>query len=347
MTEAIGLYSYRWNNNIKSALLLTAFPLLLLLLLGGFFTIAGYIYAQPDGLVSPSVAARLGLVPQAMTPWQLAKEGVTFYWPAAFGIAVVWTMVGYFFNGAMIRAATGAKPIERRDAPKLYNMLENLCISRGLNMPRLYIIDCPGLNAYATGLDKNSFSITVTRGLLEKLNDTELEAVLAHELTHIINRDVRLLVISIVFTGMLSFLAQMLWRWLRFVSYGHGAGQRRANRGTFALMLLASIMLAVGYVLALALRFALSRRREYLADAGAVELTKQPEAMISALEKISSNPEIPHVPPEVQQMFIENPPSVFGLFDTHPPIRDRIRALRTIGRLPPQGESIIPDTERR
>ncbi|MDD5586922.1 MAG: M48 family metallopeptidase [Alphaproteobacteria bacterium] len=341
MPSALGLSSYRWNNNIKSALLLLALPLLLLGLLGGFFGLAGLLYVQPDGTVHPDVLQTLGLNVSGLTPWQMAVAGVWDYWPIMMGAALVWTLLGYLFNDAMIRAATGARPVERRDASRLYNLLENLCISRGLKTPKLYIIDTGGLNAYASGMDEGSYSVTVTRGLLERLDDAEMEAVLAHELTHIMNRDVRLLVITIVFTGMLSFLAQMLWRSLRVASYGRNR-EREGGKGAFVLMLLASVMLALGYALALVLRFALSRRREYLADAGSVELTKNPEALIAALEKISGNPNVPNVPPEAQQMFIENPPSLFGLFDTHPPMADRIRVLRALGGLPPQGESIIP-----
>ncbi|NTU76610.1 MAG: M48 family metallopeptidase [Alphaproteobacteria bacterium] len=262
------------------------------------------------------------------------------FWPWVLGIAALWVAFGYFFNSAMIRAATGAKTVERRDAPELYNKLENLCIARGLKMPRLSIIEDRALNAFASGLDEGSFSVTVTRGLLENLDEAEVEAVLAHELTHILNRDVRLLIVTIVFTGMLSFLAQMLWRGLSQVS---SSRSRERGKGSGGLLLIAALLAAAGYVLALVLRFALSRKREYLADAGAVELTKNPEAMIGALEKIAGHAQVADVPAEVRQMFIENPPSFFGLFDTHPRIADRINVLRELNRLPPPGESIIPE----
>jgi heat shock protein HtpX len=142
----------------------------------------------------------------------------------------------------------------------------------------------------------------------------------------------------VVFVGMISFIAQMLWRSL---SYGP-SGRRDRN----PIIFVAAIAMGIGYLLALLLRFALSRTREYLADAGAVALTKNPEAMISALRKISGNAALPDVPPEVRQMFIENPPSaaaLFGLFATHPSIEDRIRVLEHLGGLPPQRKSIIPN----
>ena len=188
-----------------------------------------------------------------------------------------------------------------------------------MTMPKLYVIDTDAMNAYASGIDQRSYSITVTKGLVDGLGDPELEAVLGHELTHIIDRDVRLLVVTIVFVGMISYLAQMLWRGLR------------VTRGKAGLVVLAAAAIGgVGYLLALVLRFAISRRREYLADAGAVELTKNPEALISALRKIAGRAEVPHVPSEVRQMFIENPPTVFSLFATHPPLVKRIERLNEI-----------------
>ena len=324
MAEALGLSTYRWNNNLKSILLLAAFPLLLLLLLGALV----YIYAwgfltDYEGLVrlgpyrySPGVAS--------YGPLAYTLDTIYAYWPFVVGAAVVWLLIAYAFNDVMIHAATGAKPVDRAAAPRLYKIIEPLCISRGLAVPRLYIIDTDAMNAYASGIDKRTYSITVTRALLDRLDDRELEAVLAHELTHILDRDVRLLLVTIVFVGAISFIAQILWRSLRVASF-------RRERGNAGLVVLAAAVVAgVGYLLALILRFAISRRREYLADAGSVELTKSPEALISALKKISENADVPHVPSEVRQMFIENPLAesrFFNLFATHPPIADRIRVL--------------------
>jgi heat shock protein HtpX len=327
MAEALGLSTYRWNNNLKSILLLAAFPLLLLLLLGALVYIYAWGFlADYEGLVrtgpyrySPGVAD--------YGPLAYTLDAIYAYWPFVVGGAVVWLLVAYAFNDVMIHAATGAKPVTRTDAPRLYKIIEPLCISRGLAVPSLYIIDTDAMNAYASGIDKRTYSITVTRALLDRLDDRELEAVLAHELTHILDRDVRLLLVTIVFVGAISFVAQMLWRSLRVVSF-------RRERGNAGLVLLAAAVVAgIGYLLALILRFAISRRREYLADAGSVELTKSPEALISALKKISENADVPHVPSEVRQMFIENPLAesrFFNLFATHPPIADRIRVLERL-----------------
>ncbi len=349
-TSALGITTYRWNNNLKSALLLAAFPLLLLALLGGVFYVYGWANLDPrSGLVNPWLFRNFGFtsVLGTATPQDFALAAVAAWWPAALGVAAAWTAVGFFFNGAIIHMATGAKPVERRDAPEIYNLLENLCISRGMKMPRFYVIDTDALNAYASGIGEGSYAVTVTRGLLERLNAKELEAVLAHELTHIINRDCRLLIITVVFAGMISFLAQLLWRSVSVASYARsddGQGRRRGG-GAALLMLIGAVAMAVGYVVALLLRFALSRRREYMADAGAVELTKNPEALVAALRKIAGHAEVPNVPSEVRQMFIENPPSFFGLgsvFATHPPIEDRIRVLNQLAGTPAQGRSIIP-----
>ena len=347
MPTALGLTTYRWNNNIKSVLLLMAFPFLLLLLLGGIFFVFGFIYANEPGTNMGLIFQNFNLrsLNGTYSPLDLAEAAVFQYWPIVTGIAVVWVLIGYVFNDSIIHAATGAKAVTREAAPKLYNILENLCISRGLKTPNLYIIDTDEMNAYASGIDEKSYAITVTRGILDRLNDKEIEAVLGHELTHIINRDCRLLIVTIVFVGMISFAAQMMWRGMRFSVYGRNMRDQRGGGGVMLLMLIAGVMLLIGYVMALVLRFAISRKREYLADAGSVELTKDPEALISALRKISDAPDVPHVPPEVKQMFIEDPPSAmdfWGLFSTHPPIEDRIHVLEELGGLPPEGQSIIP-----
>ena len=341
-TAALGLTSYRQSNNVKSALLLAAFPLLLLTLLGGVFFAFGLLVggsSQDPYAFNPF--ALFGLTPVLGTgsAADLALSAIVSWWPIVMGVAVVWVLIGYLFNDTIIHMATGAQPVSREEAPQLYNLLENLCISRGLAMPRLYIIDSGEMNAYASGIDRRSYAITVTRGLLDTLNRDELEAVLAHELTHIIDRDCRLLIVTVVFTGMISFLAQMLWRSLRLMAFtGGGRSRRNGGGAVIVLIVISAVAMAVGYLLALVLRFALSRRRELLADAGSVELTKNPDALISALLKISQNPLVEHVPSEVRQMFIENPPSGFdlgGLFATHPPIAQRIHILEQLGgRLP-------------
>lgn len=322
MGEAYGLQTHIWGNNSKSVLLMLGFPVLLVLLMYALFL----LYA---GFAGMSAGAN-----ELAGPFIWAADALTRAWPFAIAGAILWFGIAYAFYQTIIDAATGAKKVERKVEPKLYNLLENLCISRGITMPALRIIETDGLNAFATGLHKGQYSVTVTRGLMNTLTDEELEAVLAHELTHIRNNDVRLLIISVIFVGIFSFVGEMAFRGLW---HSRGAGIRTSSRssgssrnsgGGAALAIIAAlVIIGIAYALAIVIRFALSRRREYLADAGAVELTKNPDAMISALQKISGNAAV-EAPSEVREMFIENAHSDFtSVFATHPPIAKRIEAL--------------------
>ncbi|MGE0045851.1 MAG: M48 family metallopeptidase [Hyphomonadaceae bacterium] len=316
---AFGLATHIWNNNWKSGFLLLGFPILLLLLTYGLFLLyagfAGETYNYSQDLSGPFI-------------W--AADALARSWPYALIGAGLWFAIAYAFYQGMIDAATGAQKIERSDNPELYNLLENLCISRGITTPALRIIETSSLNAFATGLHEGQYSITVTRGLIDTLNKDEIEAVLAHELTHIRNRDVRLLVIAVIFVGIFSFVGEMAFRGLRWGGVrGGGSGRGRSSGGAQLLaIIVALVIIAIAYALAIVIRFALSRRREYLADAGAVELTKNPDAMISALRKIEGHAHIEQAPAEVREMFIENPHANFaGLFATHPPIERRVQVL--------------------
>jgi heat shock protein HtpX len=319
MGEAYGLQTHIWNNNGKSVLLMLGFPVLLILLTYGLFL----LFAGLTG----SVAGQSGTAGYFI--W--AGQALAQAWPFAIAGAILWFGIAYAFYQNIIDAATGSRKVERKDEPKLYNLLENLCISRGITMPALRIIETDGLNAFATGLHKGNYSVTVTRGLMNTLTDEELEAVLAHELTHIRNADVRLLIIAVIFVGIFSFVGEMTFRSLRYGAYGGGSSRRSSSRdsggGALIAIVAALAIIAIAYALAIVIRFALSRRREFLADAGAVELTKNPDAMISALQKISGNAAV-NAPSEVREMFIENPHSDFAsIFATHPPIEKRIEVL--------------------
>ncbi|HVY85236.1 MAG TPA: M48 family metallopeptidase [Caulobacterales bacterium] len=315
---AYGLQTFIWNNNLKSVLLLLGFPLLLILITYALFL----LYAGFSGVGNYDVYGDA-----AAFVW--AGDALVQAWPFALVGAGVWFAIAYFAYQGIIDAATGAHPVERRAEPRLYNLLENLCISRGMKTPTLRIIETDAMNAFATGLHEGQYSVTVTRGLMNALNDAELEAVLAHELTHIRNRDVRLLVIAVIFVGIFSFIAEITYRALWYSGGGRrSSSSRRDSGGGQALaVIVALVLIAVAYGLAIVIRFSMSRRREFLADAGSVELTKNPDAMISALQKISGHADIP-APSEVREMFIENPHADFaGLFATHPPIEQRIQAL--------------------
>ena len=244
---------------------------------------------------------------------------------------VIWVLIAYKFHQSMIDAVTGAREVSRTEDPRLYNLLENLCISRGITTPTLRIADDEALNAFATGLNEKQYSITVTRGLIEALNDQEIESVLGHELTHIRNGDVRMLVIAVVIAGALGFFGELLFR-IFFQNMFWGGGRRSSRDegkgGAGVAIVIALALIALVWILSIVIRFALSRQREYLADAGSVELTKNPDAMISALRKIEGRGEIPGANSAVMEMCIDNPREGFSnIFDTHPPVESRVEAL--------------------
>ena len=312
---AYGLQTHIWNNNLKSVVLLAGFPLLLLVLM----------YALCVGYVG--IAAEFSSIEEGL---RLARDQLVRIWPFAFLAAGVWFLIAWMAHQALINMSTGARPVTRAEAPDLYNLLENLCISRGAPMPRLSLIDTPAMNAFASGVSDRNYAITVTRGLVEGLNKRELEAVLAHELTHIRNRDVRLLIIAVIFVGIFSFFGELVFRNVFRTGVrigGHSSGRKGDSRGGGILILIAIALIALAYILAIVIRFALSQKREYLADAGAVDLTRDPDAMISALKKISGNSQM-DAPAEVRQMMLDNKADFAGIFATHPSIEKRIIALQ-------------------
>jgi len=308
---AFGLYTHIQANNVRSAILLAGFPLLLL----------GIVYALTLGLIGA------GYLPSTRTlggDMALAGRMMIAGAPLALGGAGVSFLIAWLGNTAIIDLATGARKVTRAQQAELYNLLENLCISRGVPMPSLRIIDSEAMNAFASGVNEKQYSITVTRGLMEALDEAELEAVLAHELTHVVNRDVRTMIIASVFAGVITLIAQIIFRGVQF----GGGRSGKSSKGAGLFILVALAVAAVGYVLAIVIRMTLSRAREYVADAGAVELTRNPDAMIGALRKISAAPVKLAAPEAVQAMFLDNEPSgIMDIFATHPPIEKRIAAL--------------------
>lgn len=310
--RAVGLKTHIWANNTRSAILLAGFPVLMVLMLYGVQLILMGLGVLPG--TGRGLDADMALAAQWLG-WTV---------PMAGAIAAVWFVIAYFGNQMMIDAMTGARKVERKDEPQLYNLLENLCISRGIRTPSLRIIEDGSLNAYASGLHEGRYSVTVTRGLMQALNRDELEAVLAHELTHVINKDVRTMVIASIFAGIISVIAELVFRGL---FYARGGG--RNNKNALPLILIGLAIASIGFALALVIRMTLSRTREYVADAGSVELTKNPDAMISALRKVSGRSQL-RAPDEIQGMFLDNNPDKNGFMDmfaTHPPIEKRIAAL--------------------
>ena len=312
--QAYGLKTHIWNNNLRCIILLILFPVLLMLLAFGLI------------LLWASFASGMG--PEEGIPF--AIQSMPAAAPVAVGAAGAWFAVAFLGHNAMINLAAKSKSVTQSEEPRAYKILENLCISRGIITPKLRVIETPVLNAFASGIRDENYTITLTRGLMEALDDEELQAVVAHELSHVKNRDVRLLIIAVVFVGIFSFFFEFIVRTVLRTNLPRSDSHRRSGGGNAgALVLFAVLLIAVAYVLAILIRFSLSRKREYMADAGAVELTKNPDAMIRALEKISGRAELKHLPSEIREMAIENPHTGFaGIFATHPPIEKRIDALR-------------------
>jgi heat shock protein HtpX len=325
---AYGLYTHIASNKSRSILLL--FGLFLLIYVIVF---AGAIFAEVFLSQDRSVDFYL----------RAAWADLVKAFPYATAAALAWIVIAYFFNQSIIDAVTGSSEVTRKEQPRLYNLLENLCISRGIPMPKLKVMDTEALNAFASGLNQRQYSVTVTSGLLKGLNDQELEAVLGHELTHIRNGDVQLMVIAVIIAGVVGFAAEIFFRiffnsnssW----SFGSGRssssrsssssdGDKKGGGGAIVAILIAVALIALAWFLSLVVRFALSRSREFLADAGSVELTKNPDAMISALRKIENRGELDGATSAVMEMCIDNPREGFAdLFATHPSVDARVRAL--------------------
>jgi len=311
---AYGLYSHIQSNRRRS----------IALLIGLFFLIYVLVYAGALTAEALSVDADVN------TLMQLAWNDLVHAAPWATIGTALWVVIAYYFHQNMIDALTGGREVTRAEEPRLYNILENLCISRGITMPKLKVMESDALNAFATGMSPKQYSITVTTALINRLNDAEIEAVLGHELTHIRNGDVRMMVIAVIIAGVVSFFAELVFRlWFyNGFSFRGGRSDDRRGGGAAIAILIAVGLLAVAYFLSFVIRLALSRSREFLADAGSVELTKNPDAMISALRKIEGRGELPGTTSAVMEMCIDNPRQGFGeLFDTHPSVDSRVAAL--------------------
>ena len=315
--KVVGLQTFIWQNNFRSLVLLLLFPLILSLLI--YLILFGVTVTESTDVALAGLSA-----------WQLLLTNLG-YILAGVG---VWFLIAWTFHKAMILGMTGAKPLERKDNKALYDMVENLCISRGVTTPSLYIIEDDSMNAFASGLSPNKAMIAFSRGLLNTLTPQEVEAVAAHELTHILNRDSRFMVIAIIFVGIIQTVAEVFLRTHIGSSSSNEKGGGNAMLILFAIKILVFI---IGFFLTVIVQLAISRRREYLADAGAVELTKTSEHLVTALTKISGDARIEAIDNRsVAQLCIENPLEnghsfLSNLFSTHPSTADRIKALQMIG----------------
>lgn len=328
----VGLQTQITRNNQLSVLLLIAFPCILLAMLWVFLAALNYF--------GNGTYDQYGEVQHFMEP-EMVYMSFTQAAPWLVGGVGVWFTIAYFCNTSMVKRATGAHSLLRKDNPRVYNIVENLTMVCGMDMPKINVIDDPQLNAFASGIDKNSYTVTVTTGLLDLLDDEELAGVIGHELTHIRNRDTRLLITSIVFVGILATLSSLVWNMFqRNLLWGSLSNRNRNEKnnglGIIAILGIAAVVCFVGYFFTMVTRFAISRKREYMADAGGAELCGNPLALASALRKISRDPGLQNVKrDDVAQLFIIHPQSFAegissffsGLFATHPDTAKRIAIL--------------------
>src|SRR5256886_6221002 len=326
---AYGLYTHIASNKFRSMLLLAGLFLLIYVLV-----YAGALLAEV--LIDSDRSVDYYLM--------RAYRDLVMAFPYATGIAALWIVIAYFFHQNMIDAVTGGESVTRQQEPRLYNLLENLCISRGIPMPKLKVMDSPALNAFAAGLNRRQYSITVTSGLLQALNDQEIEAVLGHELTHIRNGDVQLMLVAVIIAGVVGFFGELFFRMFTNLSWNSSGGSsssssssssdRDSDRdskgggGAIIAVIIAVALILLAWLLSQVVKLALSRSRELLADAGSVEVTKNPYAMITALRKIENRGELPGATSAVMELCVDNPREGFAdLFATHPSVDSRVKAL--------------------
>ncbi|HMM90285.1 M48 family metallopeptidase [Bradyrhizobium sp.] len=327
---AYGLYTHIASNKFRSMLLLAGlFLLIYVLVFAG--ALVGEVFANSDRPLNYYLTH--------------ASRDLVAAFPYATIAAAVWIVIAYFFHQNMIDAVTGGESVTRQQEPRLYNLLENLCISRGIPMPKLKLMDSPALNAFATGLNRRQYSITVTTGLLQALNDQEIEAVLGHELTHIRNGDVQLMVVAVIIAGVVGFFGELFFRMFTNLSWNSSGGgwsssssrsssssssdhDSKGGGGAVLAIVIAVALIVLAWLLSQVVKLALSRSRELLADAGSVELTKNPDAMITALRKIENRGELPGATSAVMELCVDNPREGFAdLFATHPSVDSRVKAL--------------------
>lgn len=321
------------HNNMMSILLLLAFPVIIFGMVWLFLALVNYFgtytYDEYGNQVNLLDTATVNYYFLKTIPWVVGGVGL-------------WFLIAYFSNSAMVKHATGARALSRKENPRVYNIVENLTMTCGMDMPKINVIDDPQLNAFASGIDKNSYTVTVTTGLLDLLDDDELAGVIAHELTHIRNHDTRMLIISIVFVGIVSTIMSLVMNMFQNILWYGGGMRSRDNdeKGNglsmIVILLIGIVCTAIAYVFTLLTRFAISRKREYMADAGGAEMCGNPLALASALRKISGMPGLGQVGrDDIAQLYIIHPQALTGgignwlssMFSTHPDTAQRIKIL--------------------
>ncbi|MDR1196584.1 MAG: M48 family metallopeptidase [Endomicrobium sp.] len=324
----ITTYDFIGSNTRKTILLMILFPISLVVLV--------YLMILLFSALSGGAQSAYGHV----SPLQAANALAIDVLPVISVIAILWITISYFFGQKFILSAAGAVEINKQSAPEIIRLVENIAITAGLPMPKVYVINDESLNAFATGRDPKHSYIALTKGIIKKLEKPELEGVIAHEMAHIGNRDIRLMLIMVVCISFATIAAEMM---LRFAmsSKSRGSGKNKGG-GQLLLVALALALYIYGYLIAPLIKLAVSRTREYQADATAALLTRNPEGLVNALRKISKDSVVEKLNDKetMAAMCIATPlspkkqNSLFskfsGLFATHPPIEDRIKALMTM-----------------
>lgn len=327
----VGIQTQIRRNNIMSVLLLVMFPVIILGMVWIFLALLNYFgggyYDEYGNVVHTLSIEAVNYHFLNTIPWVIAGGSI-------------WFIIAYFSNVAMIRQATGARPLERRENPHIYNIVENLCMAGGMEMPKINIVDDPQLNAFASGINAKTYTVTLTTGIINRLSDEELSGVVAHELTHIRNKDTRLVVVSIIFVGIISTVMSLVVRTMYHTMWMGGGTRRDNEKGNglsmLVILLIGLVCCAIAYFFTLVTRFAISRKREYMADAGGAELCGNPMALASALRKLSADPGLDHVKQQdVAQLFIVRPDEMSAglmsfmntLFASHPETEKRIAIL--------------------
>ena len=317
---AFGLYTHIKANQRRSALLIIS-----------LFALIYMITFATEMLISTSTTQE----DLNISLRNAAKETLNILPFVTLGL-LIWIFIAWKYNRSIISLTLPNHTLEKDEVSQIHKILENLCISRGMPLPKLTIIDVDAPNAFASGINESQYTITLTRGLVDMLDQAEIEAVIADELTHIRNGDVQLMMIAMIMTGVISFFCEILFRIVSsgpapFGSRPDSSSSSNASndKKSGALVAIALLIVASAWILSLIIRPMLSRSREYLADAGSVELTKNPDAMISALKKIDGNGEIEGATSGVMEMCLDNPRSgIANLFSSHPSIESRIDAIK-------------------
>ena len=326
------------QNKRRTWLLVLLFPITFALL--GFCFLFLFAHFSTDTTASSSSSSyyqsNSASYMQEGSPLQQATSIAVVALPVLWLIAMLWILISYYCGDKMLLHGAGAVEITKDTQPEIFRLVENLCITAGLPLPRIYIIQDESLNAFATGRDPQHASVALTHGLVTRLDRAELEGVIGHELSHIQNRDIRLMLITVAGISFFTFLAEFCFRAALRSNRRYRRGKNEGGAQLF-LLALGLLFALYGYLIAPLIRLAISRTREYQADASAALLTRNPGALVRALEKISADPrvEILDSHASMSAMCIANPLSktsffaaLSGLFATHPPIERRIAQLR-------------------